>query len=321
MGACVAARILIVDDEPAIRDLLARFMAREGYIAIVASNGREALRMIDSAPPDLILLDLHMPELDGFSVCRQLKSDPRTALIPITMLTGMNESDYRRKGLEAGADDFLTKPFDQTLLRARIRSQLHIKQLTDQLERTESVIFMLAMAVELKDPYTQGHLLRLEQFSQQLALELGLSVDEVRWVRYGGILHDIGKIGVPEAILAKPGALTADEYAQMRQHPAFGARLVSPLRFAREVAPIILAHHERWDGTGYPRGLAGEAIPLAARIFAVADVWDALSTDRPYRPAWPPSQVLEHIRAQAGRHFDPRAVEALVAEIAERGAR
>src|SRR5690349_12606689 len=263
------AKILVVDDEPSIVDLLTRFLRREGYDVVTAANGREALEQVEQEQPDLILLDVTMPELDGFEVCQRLKDDERTALIPITMLTGLDDREHRTRGIEAGADDFLTKPFEHSILRARIRSQLRLKRLTDQLEHTENVIFMLAQAVEAKDSYTEGHLRRLRAYGEQLAIAYGLGYDDVRAVRYGGILHDIGKIGVSEAILHKPGPLTPEEIAQMRLHPDIGARIVSQMRFAHDVAPIIRWHHEYWDGSGYPNGLCGEEIPIGARIITI----------------------------------------------------
>jgi putative two-component system response regulator len=303
------ARILVVDDEPSIVDVLTRFLTREGYGVVTASNGREALERVSREPPDLILLDVTMPEIDGFTVCQRLKEDERTALIPITMLTGLDDREHRTRGIEAGADDFLTKPFEQSILRARIRSQLRMKLLTDHLEHTENVIFMLAQAVEAKDAYTEGHLRRLRAYGARLAAACRLSPGEVQAVRYGGILHDIGKIGVDEAIIRKPGPLTPEEAAQMRRHPEIGAQIISQMRFAREVAPIISAHHEYWDGSGYPRGLAGEEIPIGARIITIVDAYDAMTTDRPYRAALSQEEAVRRLREARGTQFDPQVLD------------
>lgn len=303
------AQILVVDDDPAIIDLLTRFLTRDGYSVVIARNGREALEKVAHTPPDLILLDVTMPEMDGFTACRRLKEDERTALIPITMLTGLDEREHRRRGIEAGADDFLTKPFEQTILRARISSQLRLKRLTDQLEHTENVIFTLALAVEAKDAYTEGHLWRLRAYSEQLANACGLGYADVRAVRYGGILHDIGKIGVSESILRKPGPLTPDEMTQMKQHPEIGARIVSQMRFAHEVAPIIRAHHENWDGGGYPNHLRNFEIPIGARIVAIVDAYDAMMTDRPYRTALDPAEAFRRLRGGRGTQFDPEILD------------
>ena len=303
------AKILVVDDEPSIVDALTRFLSREGYEVVTAANGLQALERVSQEQPDLILLDVTMPEMDGFTVCQRLKEDENTALIPITMLTGLDDREHRTRGIEAGADDFLTKPFEQSILRARIRSQLRLKRLTDQLEHTEGVIFMLAAAVEAKDAYTEGHLRRLRTYSEHLALAYGLSPAEVRAVRYGGVLHDIGKIGVDEAIIRKPGPLTPEETAQMRRHPEIGAQIISQMRFARDVAPIISGHHEYWDGSGYPLGLKGEEIPIGARIITIVDAYDAMTTDRPYRAALSDEEAIRRLQAGRGTQFDPDLLE------------
>lgn len=312
------ARILVVDDEPAIVDVLSRLLTRDGYQVITARNGAEALNAVAVQKPDLILLDVMMPVVDGFSVCQQLKNDERTALIPITMLTGQDDFEHRKRGMEVGADDFLSKPFEQSMLRARIQSQLRIKRLTDQLEHTENVIFMLAMAIEEKDAYTEGHLQRLRYYSEQLAIAIGLEEDTVRAIRYGGVLHDIGKIGVSEAILTKPDVLTPDELLQMQQHPAIGERIVTQMRFAQEVAPIVRHHHERWDGKGYPDRLAGTDIPIGARIVAITDSYDAMTTDRPYRAALGQDEAIRRLRQGSGTQWDAELIDRFI-EIIESG--
>jgi putative two-component system response regulator len=301
----LAATILIADDNQAMREAIIRFVEAEGYTALAARNGREALALALEKQPDLVLLDVTMPDIDGFEVCRRLKDDPRTALIPITMLTVLDSPDHRWYGIEAGADDFLTKPFDERLLRARIQSQLRTKRLTDQLERTESVIVALALAVEAKDMYTEGHLWRLAHYGEQLAVAAGLGAEASRAVWQGGLLHDIGKIGVADGILQKPAPLTPEEYAQVKQHPEYGARIIAPLRFARDVAPIVRGHHEHWDGSGYPYGLRGEEIPVGARIIAIVDAYDAMTTDRPYRRALTPERAVQRLRARSGVQWDP----------------
>jgi putative two-component system response regulator len=308
----VSAKILVVDDDPAILDVLVRILKRDGYRPVTASNGVEALEMVGREAPDLILLDVTMPMLDGFAVCKQLKDNEQTALIPVTMLTGLDDREHRQRGLEVGADDFLTKPFEHSLLRARLRSQLRIKRLTDQLERTESVIFMLALAVEAKDTYTEGHLRRLSSYSEQLAVAAGLSPEQIKAIRFGGLLHDIGKISIDDAILRKRGPLTEDEYTQIRQHPEYGARIVGPMRFAPDVGPIILHHHERWDGSGYPQGLCAEQIPVGARIVAIVDAYDAMMTERPYRRSLGLEETLRRLRAGSGSEWDPKLLALFV---------
>lgn len=312
------AQILVVDDEVAIVELLSRFLTREGHQVITATNGVEALEKVRQHPPDLILLDVVMPGMDGFTLCQQLKENEETALIPITMLTGQDDYGYRTRGIESGADDFLSKPFEPSILRARIRSQLRLKRLTDQLDRTENVIFMMALAIEEKDPYTEGHIRRMSIYSEQLAIACGLNETKVRAIRYGGFLHDIGKIGVSEAILCKPGPLTPEEQLQMRQHPEIGARIISPMRFARDVAPIIRGHHERWDGTGYPDQLTGEDIPIGARIVSIVDAYDAMTTDRPYRAALSELEAMNRLWAGSGTQFDPHILAIFVGMV-ERG--
>jgi putative two-component system response regulator len=299
-----SATVLIVDDNAVMRELLVQFVEAEGYRTIQATNGREALQAVQRYLPDLVLLDVTMPDMDGYAVCRTMKGNEQTALIPVTMLTILDDLEHRRRGLEAGADDFLSKPFDKSLLRARIRSQLQTKRLTDQLERTESVIFALALAVEAKDLYTEGHIRRLAHYSEQLALAAGLSADEAKIIRYGGFLHDIGKIGVDDAILRKPAPLARKEYQHVKLHPELGARIIAPMRFARQVAPIVLGHHENWDGTGYPYGLKGNQIAVGARIVAIVDAFDAMTTDRPYRRAYTHEQALVRMQARSGVQWD-----------------
>lgn len=313
------ARILVVDDEPAIIDVLSRLLARDGYIIMTARNGAEALETVARQKPDLILLDVMMPVLDGFAVCQKLKNDEQTALIPITMLTGQDDFEHRKRGMEVGADDFLSKPFEQSMLRARIKSQLRIKRLTDQLEHTENVIFMLAMAIEEKDAYTEGHLRRLRYFSERLAIAVELDDETVYAVRYGGILHDIGKIGVSEIVLTKPEPLTPDERIHMEKHPAIGARIVSQMRFANEVAPIVRHHHERWDGKGYPDGLYNEQIPIGARIVAIADSYDAMTTDRPYRAALGKDEAVRRLCEGSGTQWDAHLVDVFVGLVRNNG--
>jgi putative two-component system response regulator len=306
------AQILVVDDDPAIVELLRRMLTREGYAVVSAADGQAALDQVAVQRPDLILLDVTMPRLDGFAVCRSLKDNEETALIPVTMLTGLDDLDHRRRGIEAGADDFLTKPIDHVTLRARIRTQLRLKRLIDQLERTENVIFMLAQAVEAKDPYTEGHLQRISAYAEQMAQVCGLSPGEILQIRYGGILHDIGKIGVNDTVLLKPGSLTPAEYEQIKLHPSIGAGIIAQMRFAPEVAPIIRGHHECWNGCGYPDGLVGEAIPIGARIIAIVDSFDAITTDRPYRKAMEIQPALAELASAAGTQFDPELLTVFV---------
>jgi putative two-component system response regulator len=313
-------RILVVDDEPSVMQLCVTILAGEGYRVTTASRGEEALDKIFAAPPDLVLLDVMMPGMNGLEVCRHLKADARTQLVPVIIVTALLDSKDKIAGLEAGADDFLTKPFDHVELLARTRNLLRIKHLTDQLEHTESVIFALATTVEAKDSYTEGHLQRMASLTERLARAAGLDARQVTYVRYGGILHDVGKIGVSEAILCKPGTLNPEEWVEMREHSVIGARIVQPMRFADAVAPIVRGHHERWDGGGYPDGLQGEEIPIGARIVALVDAYDAMSTDRPYRAALPPAVIRAELEQGAGRQFDPHLTGPLLRLLEEDGA-
>jgi putative two-component system response regulator len=311
--------VLVVDDEAANVDLLQVYLETEGYQVITAYQGEEALEKAFAHQPDLILLDVLMPGLDGFEVCRRLKADPRTQFVPVIIVTALRELKDRIAGAEAGADDFLTKPFDRVELLARVRNLLQIKHLTDKVEHAESVIFALAAAVEAQDSYTERHLQRMANLSERLARAAGLDPDQVVAVRYGSILHDVGKIGVGEAILRKPGPLTEEEWIKVREHPAVGARIVQSMHLAQRVAPIVRGHHERWDGKGYPDGLQGEEIPIGARIIALVDAYDAMSTDRPYRAALPPEAVRAELEKNAGKQFDPDLTALLLRLLGEDG--
>lgn len=294
-------RILIVDDESAARVALATLLRREGYEVSHASDGAAALAECASFRPDLILLDILMPGIDGFEVCRRIKATPETRLTPVVLITGLSETEDRIKGINAGADDFLCKPIDFNELLARTRSLLRLKQFTDELENAEGVLFSLAQSIEARDPYTLGHCERLAEVSARLGEKLGLPEEEIKALRRAGIVHDIGKVVVPDAILLKPASLSADEIEVMRKHPIVGERICAPLRTFRLVLPIIRHHHERHDGSGYPDGLHGAEIPITAAILQLADVYDALTTNRPYRTASPPQVALEIMEEEAAR--------------------
>jgi putative two-component system response regulator len=288
----VPGRILIVDDESSARAALETLLRREGYDVRDAADGRSALAACSDFKPDLILLDILMPGIDGFEVCRRIKETPETRLTPVVLITGLSDTEDRIRGITAGADDFLSKPIDINELLARTRSLLRLKQYTDELENAEVVLFSLARSIEARDPYTRGHCERLAEMSVMLGQKLGLPDDQIKALRRGGIVHDIRKVVVPDAILLKPGPLSPGEIAVMRKHPVVGERICAPLKTLRLVLPIIRHHHEKRDGSGYPDGLSGEEIPLAARILQLADVYDALTTDRPYRTAVPSEVAL-----------------------------
>ena len=289
----MTAKILIVDDDAVNRELLQELLAVEKLEVVTAPDGQSSLLEFARFKPDLVLLDVNMPFLDGFEVCRRLKSNPDTRLTPVILITALSAKDDRVKGIQAGADGFLTKPFDGSELMAHVRSLLSLKSYTDELERAESVLFALARSIEGKDPHTHGHCERLSEHSLALGRRLGLPEDQIIALGRAGIVHDIGKVAVPDAILLKPGRLTEEEWTVMREHPVVGEQICQPLKSFRLVLPIIRHHHEKCDGSGYPDGLRGEAIPLTARVLQIVDVYDALTTQRPYKRALSCSEALQ----------------------------
>ena len=293
--------VLVADDDPALRAGLRRILEAEGLRVLTESDGDAALRTIRQERPDVVLLDVVMPAKDGFRVCAEVKGDADTRLTPVVLLTALGAVEDRVRGIDAGADDFLTKPFERAELLARVRSLCRLKSYTDELERAETVLLALARSIEAKDPYTEGHCERLSTYAAALGEHMGQATDQVLALRRAGTLHDIGKVAVPDAILLKAGPLTPDEHAVMRKHPVVGERICQGLRSLRPVLPVIRHHHERQDGSGYPDGLTGEAIPLPARILQVVDVCDALTTDRPYRRAMPWDEALRVLDSETAR--------------------
>lgn len=315
----MAGTILIVDDDASFRKLLETLLNRQGYKVFTACDGEEGLEAVSQHRVDLVLLDVDMPRRNGFEVCHRLKHDPETRLTPVVLVTGLTATEDRIRGLDAGADDFLNKPVDRNELLARVRSLLNMKAYTDELERAESVLFALARSIEGKDPYTEGHCERLSDYSSSLGQRIGLSPEQVTALRWGGIVHDIGKVSVPEAILLKPAPLSAEEWGVMRQHPIVGERICAPLRSFRLVVPIIRNHHERYDGSGYPDGLKGEQIPVTARVLQLGDVYDALATERPYKRAIPPEQAFAIMEQEVQKGWwDPHLFVEFRAMIEER---
>ena len=308
------SHILAVDDSVLDLHLLEDQLTANGYRVTTARDGEEALAKVALEPPDLILLDVIMPKLDGFEVCRRVKADPRTILIPVVMVTSLQATPERIKGIEAGADEFLTKPFNSQELLTRVRSLLKLKRHTDELENAETVLFSLALSVEAKDPYTNGHCDRLARYSVTLGRRLGLPPESLKALHRGGILHDVGKIAIPDNILLKPGPLTDLERTVVQTHPVVGERICAPLKSLRLVLPIIRHHHERWDGSGYPDGLAGDAIPLTARVLQVVDLYDAFTTQRPYKPAYTPEAAFAIMREETAKGWwDGRLMERFIA--------
>ena len=305
-------RILVVDDNPDNIILTRELLNARGYEVITATTGEAGIAAVHAQHPDLILLDVVLPGRSGYEICHELKEDPDTRLIPIVMITGLTDREDRIRGIEAGADEFLNKPIFPEELFARVRSLLKIKDFTDELERVETVLFTLARGVEARDPYTEGHCERLSRYAAQLGEFIGLDAESVTALRRGGVLHDLGKISIPDHILKKGSDLTPEEWAIMRQHPVIGENIVRPLKSMRLVLPIIRNHHEHWDGSGYPDHLEGEQIPLLARVLQVVDVYDALRTARPYKPALSHDESERTMLSEASKGlWDRHLVKAL----------
>jgi len=320
--------VLVVDDTPQNLEVVTGIL-RDHYRARVALDGPTALKLARASPPDLILLDVMMPDMNGYQVCKRLKSDPTTQHIPVIFLTAMSEVENEAAGFGAGAVDYILKPIQPATLLARVQTHVQLSQQerhlaamvttrtqalerrTQELEQTRlEIIRRLGRAAEYKDDDTGFHVIRMSHYSRMLAQAAGLPADRVDIVFNAAPMHDIGKIGIPDQILQKPGMLTSEEWAVMRTHPAIGAGIIGRhgselLETARIVA---LTHHERWDGGGYPRGRKGEEIPIEGRIVAIADVFDALTSRRPYKPAWPMGDAVAYLAKQAGHQFDPKLV-------------
>jgi putative two-component system response regulator len=330
--------VLVVDDEDLNIRLIEALLRPQGYEVSVARNGVEALERVRERPPDVILLDIMMPKMNGFETAKHLRADEETRLIPIVMVTALQDVEDRVKALEVGADDFLTKPVDRMELRARVGSLLKVKAYNDHMRdyqqelekevahRTEELrgayakateasletIHRLSRAAEYKDEDTGAHILRMSNYSALIARRMGLNQTTVERILYAAPMHDVGKIGIPDNILLKPGPLTAEEWVVMRQHTTIGGAILegSDQGYIKLAEVIALTHHERFDGTGYPRGLKGRSIPLAGRIVAIADVFDALMSKRPYKEPFPLDKSLGIIKEGRGNHFDPDVVDA-----------
>jgi len=299
--------ILIADDQVANRELLEELLSSEGFRVVSAAGGEEALDQLSRQPIDVVLLDVMMPHLSGLEVCAKMKADPETCFIPVVLITALSGKRDRIDGIHAGADDFLTRPVDRTELLARVTSLIQLKQRTDELERAESVLYTLARSIEGKDPYTHGHCERLSDYSAALAQHIGLPEDQVIALRRAGVVHDIGKIAIPDSIILKPTSLSPDEWKLIREHPIIGERICAPLKSFRTVLPIIRHHHEKLDGSGYPDGLKSDQIPVTARVLQIVDVYDALTTVRPYKPAFSITDALQTMRLEVSKGWwDPQ---------------
>lgn len=319
----MSSTVLIVDDDYGGRETLQSVLEGEGYQLETAENGMQAIDKARTLLPDVILLDVMMPGMDGYEVCKRIRSNPSLAEIHIIMLTALDDRQSMLSGLESGADDFITKPYDRYELRARLLGvtrlnryrklldeRANIEQAHQQLlSAYDATIEGWSHAMDLRDRETEGHTLRVTNSAMGLAKLAGITDDELVHVRRGALLHDIGKLGIPDSILFKPDKLTSEEWDIMRKHPQYAYDMIVPIEYLRPALDIPYCHHEKWDGSGYPRGLKGEEIPLSARVFAVIDVWDAITSDRPYRSAWDNQKASEYINEQSGRHFEPKLVE------------
>ena len=296
-----AGTILVVDDLATNLDVLERMLSAQGYRVFTARDGEEALEVVAREHPDVVLTDVRMPRRDGFGLCRELKAAARTRLIPVVLMTGASEADDRLQAIEAGATDLLGKPIDLPELKARVRSLMQLKHYTDELDSAEVVLKSLALMIEARDAYTQGHCERLARYATRLAERLGLPQEQIIALAKGGYFHDIGKIAIPDCILLKPGPLTPEEFEQMKEHPVIGERLCGDLRALHHVRPIVRHHHERLDGSGYPDGLKGDDVPLLAQIIGIVDVYDAITTTRPYRAALSRETAIAALREEVKR--------------------
>ena len=319
----IKSTILIVDDEPAGRETLESILEPEGYLLVLAENGYQAIEQAKTIQPDVILLDVMMPGMDGFEVCRLIRSEKHLAEVPIIFLTALDDRQSFMKGLESGADDYISKPVDRYELRARLLGITRLnryRKLLDERRNLEEAHKQLllaydetiegwSLAMDLRDKETEGHTRRVTQLTLKLAESFGIHDEELVQIRRGALLHDMGKLGIPDAVLHKPDKLTDAEWEVMRKHPQFAYDMLYPIEYLRPALDIPFCHHEKWDGSGYPRGLKGDEIPMSARLFAVVDVWDALTSDRPYRRAWSEEETLKYLREQSGRHFDPQVVD------------
>lgn len=299
--------ILVVDDDPGARDLLERLLGEQGHVVMTARDGAEAIALIPEIRPDLIMLDVGIPVVDGSALVRRLRGGVLTNPLPVLLMTASTASGDLRRG--TGADGVLRKPFNRDEVLSWTQCLVHARQVVENLERTEAALVSVAAAIEARSAYEADHIRRVANLSTRLAATVGLGDETTAIIRKAGLFHDVGMVGVPDAILRKPAPLTQDEFEQVKRHTLLGADLCHFLPHGREVSAIVRAHHERWDGKGYPSGLAGGAIPLGARIVSIADAFDAYTSDRPYRSAMSADEAWEILWAGAGTQWDPGLIE------------
>jgi putative two-component system response regulator len=309
-------QLLVVDDEPANLQVL-RHILQEDYRLLFAKDGAKALELAAREKPELILLDVMMPGMTGYEVCAQLKATPATSTIPVIFVTALADVEDEAQGFAVGAVDYITKPVSPAIVKARVRTHLSLVRVEELRETRLQIVQRLGLAAEYKDNETGLHVIRMSHYSRVLALAAGFSEAQAEELLNAAPMHDVGKIGIPDAVLRKPGKLDGEEWEVMKQHAQIGADIIGEhpsglLRMAREIA---LNHHEKWDGSGYPRGIGGAEIPVEARIIAIADVFDALTSERPYKKAWPVEEAVQLLREQSGRHFDPELVELFLGQL------
>lgn len=313
------ARVLIIDDEPAHASLLERLLTKEGYAVDTAEDIDVAITAIARHNPDVILLDVVLPKGDGFTLCRRLKIDTATRLTPVIMVTALTDRESRIRGRQAGADDFLTKPVDGDELLARVQSLARVKRYTDDLDSAASIIMALAVMIEARDGYLEGRCHRIANNATAIGRAIGLGTADLQALYRGGFLHDVGMLAIPLSVLQKAGPLDREELALVRSHTVKGQELCRNLRSLQAVSPIIRHHHERLDGSGYPDRLRGEEVPLLAQIIGVVDVYDALTTPRPYQETLTAKQAIRVLRDQVDRGWrQQRLVETLASVIEDR---
>jgi len=315
------SRVLVVDDDETVSSLFARILSREGYTVETAANFESARQLLERHPPDVILLDVVLPDAGGFSICKQLKDDASTRLIPVILVTGLSDPESRINGRRAGADDYLTKPVDPQELIARVSTAARLKRYTDDLDSAASIVMTLAVMIESRDGLTEGHCHRMANYATAIGRALGLNATDLQTLHRGGFLHDIGMLAIPPSVLLKAGPLEPEEFERVKSHTVVGDELCRNLRSLQAVRPIVRHHHERRDGSGYPDGLAGDQIPLLAQIISVVDTYDAVTHSRPYQRTHSPDDAIQLLRTEVEQGLRERAIVEAFSRIVGSGER
>lgn len=310
-----SARILVIEDDDYVRRLLRRLLSPVGYAVEEAATAEDGLARLRAEPPDLVLLDLHLPDRSGHEVLEAIRSDPATRLLPVVMLTGMATAAEKMRAQAEGVTDFIAKPFSQEELLPRVRALVMLKLFSDEHEHAEHVILTLAKTIDARDPYTAGHSGRVAEYADRIAVKMGLDAAARNDMRRGALFHDLGKIVIPDAVLRKPGPLTPEERSIIEEHPVVGHELLVPMKTMRRTLPVVFHHHERLDGSGYPEGISGASIPMTVRIVTVADIFDALTTDRAYRGALRIETAFEILAEGVQKSWWDRDAVALLSDV------